>query len=1180
MNDSSKLFALLVGINKYHPRGGVPTLRGCVADVDAMEQILKQKFGVPQANILKLTNQEATHARIKEAFRTHLIEQGQTLQAAGQADAASFFFHYSGHGSQAIDESGEEPDGWDETLVPYDSRTPGIFDVKDWELGKLINDLHQASGSNNITILLDCCHSGSGTRALDPATLKGKRNVVQTRRCAPDTRPQPTQRPAQEQATRSVRPAGWETGAIANHVLLAGCRDREESNEHPLSEGGKKSIRGALSYFLLEELARLPAGSPPTYSELHERVRLAVNSRYPDQMPQCEGAIDRPLFGGAEIARDAFFTVQRAADGYFWIDGGIAHGLRKGSQLKVYAPETRTHAEAQQELATLEIMEEGAVQSGCQVVAGQNAVPILARCLVDRLKLGDMQRKVLLEIADSTLRDQVKARLGKQPATAMGIDVAAWVKVVGEKNVADFRVVQRVEQLEIQDNSGKLLVAPFKFTSLDGLAADLAHLARYQNGLALRNDSPDSDLAGKVKLTLKRLAFDPATQAPVAAEFAPTPGGEWVVETDSKIIFELTNQSEQPLYLALLNFSADWGVYQLYPDTDGAHEQLAPGKSISIGLSKEKAKQLEVQLPEDWPAEATESREILKVIATVADANFENLQQGALKSPFGAKRTVRGARGGTPSALDQLFTHAMNGTRAGFRAPKTTADDEWTTTQLVITNVRPQASSQLALTGGQTTTLTAFQLTVEPPAGFQGKLSVLPTRTATRSVADLQDDERAIKALAAFGNVLQPLGIGSTRATINTGAALAIETDDASRALITPQTPLTLQLGWEQDAGTAGVIALAYDGTFFYPVGRQLGDDQTLRIESLPASDPEGEELLPTRRSIGRTVKLYLYKLLKWQEPSLGLHSVRFVPNAKLETDPAAADEQVRAAKDGELRYTPAPSKPFKPGARIALVVHGFTAETNDMAAFVTRDLPEHGVRYDHVLAFDYETFNTHITENGKMLANALRAVGFDQADQLHLDVIAHSMGTLVTRTLIEQWGGDAFVDRAFLCGPPNQGTRLADVKRLIPWLSTLMVNNLAAVPVAALAGWALNKASDDGVGPEDLRPSSQIINDINDSSQPLTVKYHLLAGQNNMPPQERNAWERLRGKVMHGVDVGLDAIFGDQNDMVINVKSMRGLRNGHYPDQMPEPVEVPCNHFQYFSTSEAQEQLVKWLKG
>ena len=39
-----------------------------------------------------------------------------------------------------------------------------MHDIKDWELGKLIGELSQHS--ENITIILDCCHSGSGTRTV------------------------------------------------------------------------------------------------------------------------------------------------------------------------------------------------------------------------------------------------------------------------------------------------------------------------------------------------------------------------------------------------------------------------------------------------------------------------------------------------------------------------------------------------------------------------------------------------------------------------------------------------------------------------------------------------------------------------------------------------------------------------------------------------------------------------------------------------------------------------------------------------------------------------------------------------------------------------------------------------------------------------------------------------------
>ena len=145
--------------------------------------------------------------------------------------------------------------------------------------------------SDNVTVILDCCHSGSGTRDVKPTLTK-------SRRCPPDWRPQGTQRPAPARRTRGVTgPSDWLPGG--RYVLIAGCRDREESNEYIVREGNTYTAHGALSYFLLRELFALPPDSSLTYRELAERVRHEVHSIYADQTPQCEGDLDRQVFGGA-----------------------------------------------------------------------------------------------------------------------------------------------------------------------------------------------------------------------------------------------------------------------------------------------------------------------------------------------------------------------------------------------------------------------------------------------------------------------------------------------------------------------------------------------------------------------------------------------------------------------------------------------------------------------------------------------------------------------------------------------------------------------------------------------------------------------------------------------------------------------------------------------------------------
>jgi len=650
--NSPVMYALLVGINEY-AQPAVPQLGGCVNDVNAMDQLLRDRFNVPQGNILKLTDRQATYQAIKQAFRDHLIAQARSWAEAGrQGTPPAFLFHYSGHGSQARDETGAEPDGLDETIVPHDSRTRGVYDIKDWELGQLLDELNQYV--DNVTVILDCCHSGSGTRDIKPT-------LVRTRRCAPDLRPQPTQRPAGGGTTRALPPSGWTLGE--KYVLLAACRDREEANEHIV---GQRQY-GAMTYFLVQDLSQAAPDRPRTYRELHERVSQRVNLNYPDQMPQCEGDRDRLTFGGLRPARDVFLNVVDKSGGLIWVDGGLAHGLTEGSQLKLYPPEVRTLDQAGPPIATLSVAEVGAVRSGCRVEDGLTDVPLHARAVIYRLNYGNMQRQVVLDLPGGPDLDALQARLAQD-------DVKAYVQVVPPDRPAGFRVQLVDGQLELQDASGKRLVAPFPPTDADGLARDLAHVVRYQNALELSNTASTSSLNGAVSLSVKKLDFDPNTQTPVAAPIEPTAGGETQVDVGQRIVLEVTNHDTSPLYFAVFDFSYDWSITQLYPRARGAHEPLAPGKTYSLGLSQKRNEQLAPQLP----PEIAEVRQSVKVIATVADADFEVLEQGALKTPYATRRAV--TRG---DPLSKLLEQAMAGgkTRA-LGAPPASATDEWTAAQV------------------------------------------------------------------------------------------------------------------------------------------------------------------------------------------------------------------------------------------------------------------------------------------------------------------------------------------------------------------------------------------------------------------------------------------------------------------------------------------------------------------
>lgn len=144
--------ALLVGINKYKIPG--VDLNGCVNDVTNIRNILLRYFGFNAVDIRVLVDERATRENILSRIKW-LVNKA--------ADGDSLLFHYSGHGSQVADRDGDElKDKMDEILCPHDMDWDGNF-IKDDDLGKVFENL--PSGVN-LEVLLDSCHSGTGTREM------------------------------------------------------------------------------------------------------------------------------------------------------------------------------------------------------------------------------------------------------------------------------------------------------------------------------------------------------------------------------------------------------------------------------------------------------------------------------------------------------------------------------------------------------------------------------------------------------------------------------------------------------------------------------------------------------------------------------------------------------------------------------------------------------------------------------------------------------------------------------------------------------------------------------------------------------------------------------------------------------------------------------------------------------
>ncbi len=150
--------ALLVLIGSYPEHSEWWSINAATDGEWLMPALLQQGFEVRQ-----LRDKEATKVGIIDALK-------QLTRDVKLGDMA--VIHFSCHGQQMKDDNGDELDGWDESLIPYDAGMvyeKGYYEgenhLRDDELNLLIIELRKKLGnSGEVLVTLDSCHSGSATR--------------------------------------------------------------------------------------------------------------------------------------------------------------------------------------------------------------------------------------------------------------------------------------------------------------------------------------------------------------------------------------------------------------------------------------------------------------------------------------------------------------------------------------------------------------------------------------------------------------------------------------------------------------------------------------------------------------------------------------------------------------------------------------------------------------------------------------------------------------------------------------------------------------------------------------------------------------------------------------------------------------------------------------------------------
>ena len=1165
------LHVLIVGIDSWiNPK--LPPLKGCVNDAKLMQSVFRDRFGVAEENIAMLTNEDATRDGITTAFRSHLIDRARQLAGQQQSGVQpSFVFCFAGHGSRTKDRSGTQPDGMDETIVPYDSRTGEVYDIKDWELASWLDEL--TSYTSNVTVILDCCHSGSGTRNTE--------STGTARMCEPDWRQQPTVRPSDIATTGTRSAAEDSSGSTANYTLLAACRSYEFAQEYVVKDGDDQYKHGAFTYFLAQELMQLPPDSTVTYRDIHERVRHAVHSRYRSQMPQCEGDADRILFGGARAIRDPMMTIDKVQKKNAWVNAGLAHGLSNGARLNVYPPDTRQLNDKTIPVATLVVQDARAVRSRCRIEDDAN---IQQFCRATLLESGDALpvRVAAIDIADIGLADRVEEALR---ATAPSSRLEVIRSEVDEKNAADFRIsLNSAGRLELRDAGGELLVTPSAADDVWLLAQNVSSICHWENILQLKNRSSTSGLNGKVSVAIHSvIPGQVTTQADTGREWRDvrpiesTSDGTPVITVGDTFAIEIKNDSEIPLFCEAISLGFDYAVVPLTePIAKGTRKRVAPGGTIWFGRDSVD-EPVEYNLPDDpeLASQFTEAREFLKVIATEEEADFSVVQQRGIDVAVGTHRSSSSSQ----NSLDQLLESALAGSRALGSSKKKAREKDWTTTEMEYVVVKSTEASTHPLMGGQRLNLPEYDLAIEPPAEFSGQVRVVTEPEAVRAASrNSNGGHRSAHRPSGptwESDNLTPLSLGARRCSATAGAALEIEADSDALATVSDDNPLKLHLPHDDDNGP--VLAVAWDGEVAVPVGgAESGTVDVTWIPNPPASD-QSQDIAAGSRGFLRQVKFYLYKLRHKSAPDEGLRSLRFLP------DDAAEEFKKKqrrvAVPGGYYCYEPVDPEAIKAGQRVAVLLNGFTSESENMVRQVLPMLRSQDIAYDHILTFDYEGVNTPVPRNGKILHQQLTLAGLKQNDDVEVDVIGHGAGGIVARAMIELHQGHQLVDRCVLIGAPNQGSSMLKLKEAIPWLATAIMFVGGPFPVRIVMSNIVRRVGQSAKGVNDLAKHSQFIDRLNENGQLGNVQYHIVAGQCDTAGDRvgfEKLWHRLNSPA---APVLLRSVFGEDHDMVVNTPGMLVLSPEAGKKQPKSTTVVRCHHFDYFAEPEPLNKLASILR-
>lgn len=237
--------ALLFGLNYEHiPKA---KLNGCINDVKQMSTHIQNMFAkdtfVIEVHTDDIDKQNTSYDGIVRNLYNAAIESYSN-------NLDFVWVHFSGHGSQAKDTSGDELDYMDEGVCPSDYNTKGIV------IDDILNNvMAKFNPRTKVLFVCDSCHSGSILDLRYTWNVNAKRSIIDNNNCK----------------------------IKSNVILISGCMDNQTSADAYNLLNDNKHI-GALTASFINVLEKKPKQLYDVFSfveSLRDELKRGGFSQYP-----------------------------------------------------------------------------------------------------------------------------------------------------------------------------------------------------------------------------------------------------------------------------------------------------------------------------------------------------------------------------------------------------------------------------------------------------------------------------------------------------------------------------------------------------------------------------------------------------------------------------------------------------------------------------------------------------------------------------------------------------------------------------------------------------------------------------------------------------------------------------------------------------------------------------------